>query len=53
MTKTDPLRDIELLVRSHYGLIVINTPEQDRAETILRLVADRLSTPWGRHGTVC
>jgi SpoVK/Ycf46/Vps4 family AAA+-type ATPase len=51
MTKTDPLRDIELLIRSRYGLIVINTPEEERAETILRLVADRLSLPlflWSR-----
>ncbi len=47
----DPLRDLELLIRSRYGLIVIDTVEEDRAETLLRLVADRLSMPfflWSR-----
>ncbi|MCI0432375.1 MAG: AAA family ATPase [Gemmatimonadetes bacterium] len=47
----DPLRDLELLIRSRYGLIVVDTPEEDRAETLLRLVADHLSMPfflWSR-----
>jgi MoxR-like ATPase len=51
MTKTDPLHDLELLIRSRYGLIVIDTPEQERAETLLRLVADHVSLPlftWSR-----
>jgi SpoVK/Ycf46/Vps4 family AAA+-type ATPase len=51
MTKHDPLHDLELLIRSRYGLIVIETAEDERAETILRLAADRASLPlflWSR-----
>jgi hypothetical protein len=51
MTKNDPLHDVELLIRSRYGLIVIETAEDDRAETMLRLVADHVSLPlflWSR-----
>ena len=47
----DILRDIELLVRSRHGLIVIDTIEEDRAETLLGHVADRLNMPlfeWSR-----
>lgn len=47
----DILRDIELLVRSRHGLIVIDTVEEDRAETLLNHVADRLRMPlfqWSR-----
>lgn len=42
MSRHDPLHDIELLIRSRYGLLVIQTAEDERAETLLRLVADRL-----------
>jgi len=42
MPSSDPLRDLELLIRSRYGLIVLSTDEEDRAETLLRHVADRL-----------
>jgi len=51
MTKHDPLHDLELLIRSRYGLIVIETAEDERAETILRLAADHVSLPlflWSR-----
>lgn len=51
MSSTDPLRDIELLVRSRHGLIVIDTPEEERATTLLRHVADRVTLPlfvWSR-----
>jgi len=41
----DTLRDIELLVRSRHGFIVIDTIEEDRAETLLSHVADRLRLP--------
>ncbi|MGH7466965.1 MAG: AAA family ATPase [Longimicrobiales bacterium] len=54
MERKDPLRDIELLVRSRHGLIVIDTAEEDRAELLLRHLADRSSMPlftWTRtHG---
>ncbi len=42
MSHNDPIRDLELLIRSRYGLLVIETAEDERAETLLRLVADRL-----------
>jgi hypothetical protein len=50
-THADPLRDLELLIRSRYGLIHIDTLEEERVETLLRLVADRLALPlflWSR-----
>jgi hypothetical protein len=31
MSNADPIRDLELLVRSRYGLIVIDTAEDERA----------------------
>ena len=34
------LNDIELLIRSRYGLIHLDTPEEDRAGVLLRHVAD-------------
>lgn len=48
---TDPLHDVQLLIRSRHGLIVIDTPEEERAELLLRHVADRLAMPffiWSR-----
>jgi AAA+ superfamily predicted ATPase len=54
MERKDPLRDIELLIRSRHGLIVIDTAEDERAELLLRHLADRISMPlftWTRtHG---
>jgi MoxR-like ATPase len=41
-TPPDPLRDLELLIRSRYGLILLATDEEDRAELLLRHVADRV-----------
>ena len=41
----DALHDIELLIRSRYGLIYVDTPEEDRANVLLRHVADRLGVP--------
>jgi len=51
VTRADPLHDIELLLRSRYGLIIIDSAEEDRAETLVRLAADRISMPlfhWSR-----
>jgi hypothetical protein len=48
---TDVLKDLELLVRSRYGLIVLETDEDDRAAALLRHLADRLGIPffaWSR-----
>ena len=43
MLFTDFIDELELLVRSRYGLIVIDTWELDRADEALRHVASRLS----------
>jgi AAA+ superfamily predicted ATPase len=42
MPQTDLIRDLELLIRSRHGLIVLETSEEERAETLLRHLADRL-----------
>jgi ATPase family protein associated with various cellular activities (AAA) len=46
MTETDPLNDIELLIRSRYCIIFLDTPEEDRAETLLKHLADHLRLPF-------
>ncbi|MFV1987770.1 MAG: AAA family ATPase [Gemmatimonadota bacterium] len=38
----DPLHDLDLLLRSRYALILLETAEEDRAETLLLHLADRL-----------
>ncbi|MBI4519841.1 MAG: AAA family ATPase [Gemmatimonadetes bacterium] len=43
MSPVDPLKDLEVLIRSRYGLIGLETEEEDRAATLLRHLADRLS----------
>lgn len=48
---SDPLHDLELLIRSRYGLIVLDTVEEERAATIVRLLGDHLGLPlftWSR-----
>lgn len=45
MQSSDPLKDLELLIRSRYGLIVLETNEPERAATLLSHVADRLRLP--------
>lgn len=51
MTQSDSLEELKLLIRSRYGLIFIDTPEEDRIETLTRHLADQLSMPlfvWSR-----
>jgi SpoVK/Ycf46/Vps4 family AAA+-type ATPase len=51
MAAQDVLRDLQLLFRSRYGLICIETEEEDRALALLHHVADRISVPlftWSR-----
>jgi AAA+ superfamily predicted ATPase len=51
MQSNDPLRDVELLVRSRHGLVLIDTIEEERATTLLRHLADRMAMPlfvWSR-----
>jgi hypothetical protein len=42
----DALHDLELLFRSRHGLVYIETEEEDRANTLLHHVADRLGVPF-------
>ncbi|MDT8342177.1 MAG: hypothetical protein RQ751_11755, partial [Longimicrobiales bacterium] len=42
----DVLGDLELLVRSRYGLIHLDTGEEDRARALLHHLADRLGVPF-------
>ena len=45
VTAPGPLHDLELLVRSRYGLVFLRTPEEDRAASLLRHLADSLNVP--------
>ncbi len=51
MTSQDVLRDLELLLRSRYGLIHLDTEEDERALSLLSHLADRIGVPlftWSR-----
>jgi hypothetical protein len=51
MAPKDCLHDIELLLRSRYGLIVLETAEEERARPLLEHLADHLGLPffsWSR-----
>ena len=39
----DVAEELELLIRSRYGLIVLDTAEEDRAEAMLKQISSRLS----------
>jgi SpoVK/Ycf46/Vps4 family AAA+-type ATPase len=45
MPSTDIVRDLELLVRSRYALIVLDTVEDDRADSVLTYLSTTLSMP--------
>jgi SpoVK/Ycf46/Vps4 family AAA+-type ATPase len=56
MLASDALADLELLIRSRYGLIHIDTVEEERAALLLRHVSDRLTLPfftWSRTRGLC
>lgn len=40
------IRDLEILIRARYGLIWLDTLEEDRAESLLRHLADALQLPF-------
>ena len=46
MKRPDPLDELALLVRSNHGLVLLDTPEEERAESLLRHLADRLQVPY-------
>jgi AAA+ superfamily predicted ATPase len=51
MLASEALADLELLIRSRWGLIHIDTVEDERVRTLLRHIADRLTLPlfhWSR-----
>jgi len=51
MAAQDVLRDLQLLLKSRYGLIHIDTEEDERALSLLHHVSDRISVPlftWSR-----
>ena len=43
---TDAMKDLELLLRSRYGLIYLDTLEEDRAGSLLQHLADQLGVPF-------
>lgn len=43
MPSADALTDLELLIRAHYTLIVLETVEPERAEELVRQAATDLS----------
>jgi AAA+ superfamily predicted ATPase len=52
MNDTDPLAELDVLVRSRYGVIVLDTPDEAQAEVLIRAVATRQSLAlwlWTRH----
>ncbi|HLE25239.1 MAG TPA: AAA family ATPase [Thermodesulfobacteriota bacterium] len=46
MNERDPLKDIELLILSRYCIIFLDTVEEERAETLLKHLADHLRLPF-------
>jgi len=46
MPARDPLEDLQLLIKSRYSIIVLETTEEDRAEALLRRLAARLQLPF-------
>jgi len=46
MPPSDVLSDLELLLRSRYGMVHLDTREEDRARGLLRHVADAMELPF-------
>ncbi|MEO5509397.1 MAG: hypothetical protein ABIS27_02120, partial [Longimicrobiales bacterium] len=56
MNRNDPVADLEVLIRSRYGIIHVDTLEDERVQAIMRLASDRLTVPfftWTRTRGVC
>lgn len=52
MPPTDPAAEFHILVRSRYGIIVLDTPDDSQADDLVRAVATRESLAlwtWSRH----
>jgi SpoVK/Ycf46/Vps4 family AAA+-type ATPase len=55
-SNTDPVAELEVLIRSRYGIIHVDTLEDERVAELLRLVSDRITTPfftWTRSHGIC
>ncbi len=53
MIPPDPLAELDVLVRSRYGIVLLDTPEHSQADGVVRGVATRQSLAlwlWSRHG---
>ena len=48
MRSPDPLNDLELLLKARYGAVHLETPEHERARSLLRHLADRVALPYFR-----
>lgn len=51
MLANEALADLELLIRSRYGIIHVDSVEEERTEMLLRHLSDRMSLPlftWSR-----
>lgn len=46
MSSPDALRDLSLLIRSRYGLILLDSDEEARVDSLLRHVSDRHNVPY-------
>jgi len=46
MANKDILHDLDVLIRSRYSLIFFNAKEENRAGTLLRLLADHMNMPF-------
>ena len=46
MNEKDPLKDLQLLIHSRYCVIFLDTAEEERAETLLKHLADSLRLPF-------
>jgi AAA+ superfamily predicted ATPase len=44
-TDHDSVHDVELLLRSHYGALLLDTGEEDRAESLVGAAASRMALP--------
>jgi AAA+ superfamily predicted ATPase len=56
MLGSEAFADLELLIKSRYGLIHIETDEEERVQVLLRHIADRLTLPlfvWTRTRGLC
>ena len=56
MKAANPVTDLEILIRSRYGVVHIDTLEDERVQALLRLVSDRMTVPffiWTRSHGIC